>query len=242
MRELSESNLDAARAMFEQAVERDPNLADAWSGIAHICQRELVFENAENPDNVKAEFLDAARHAVSADDSNAAAHYALCYAYAWNERLVEAVAEGERAVDLNPIDPISYERLGTTLILAGRPEGGVAAIERSISLNPRQPRIHLYWAHLARGYLDAHCYEDAVTQARRVLERGVAFMGEHLTLASALGHLGRGEAARAVLDDLEEYRNLRLSKIVMRPWWRLYRDPGPNEHLIDGLRKAGLPE
>ena len=48
--------------------------------------------------------------------------------------------------------------------------------------------------------------------------------------------------ARAVLDNLEEFRGLRVSDVVLCPWWQLYQDSGPNDHLLDGLRKAGLPE
>ena len=156
--------------------------------------------------------------------------------------LADALAASERAVGLNPIDPSAHNRLGFTLMLAGRPEDSIPYLETSIRLNPRHPRVHLYQAILARAHLDAHQYEEAADQARQAIQRGRVYSDEHLTLASALGHLGRSKEARAVLDDLEEYNGLRISEIVLRPMSHLYPDSGPNEHLFEGLRKAGLPE
>ena len=78
------------------------------------------------------------------------------------------------------------------LTLVGRPEEGIPNIETAISLNPRHPRIHLFRTLLARAHLDAHHYEEAADQARQTIQRGRVYLDEHLILASALGHLGRG--------------------------------------------------
>jgi Tfp pilus assembly protein PilF len=42
MNEISKSSVNSARGLFEHAVTLDPNFVDAWSGIAHTCQRELI--------------------------------------------------------------------------------------------------------------------------------------------------------------------------------------------------------
>jgi adenylate cyclase len=242
MNEISKPGVIAARELFEQAVALDPNFVDAWCGIAHTYFRELSAGFSEEPDEARIKLLEAARRAVELDDANAAAHYHLCYAYMYKRRLAEALAEGERAVELNPVDPISHNRLGQILILAGRPEEGLHYLETAVRLNARHPRIYIYRANLARAYLDAHQYEEAADQARQAVHRGGVFLDGHLILASALGHLGRADEAMAVLDDIETSRGLRIGDVVLSPFWQLYKDTGPNEHLFDGLRKAGLLE
>ncbi len=242
MNEISKPGAIAARELFEHAVALDSNFVDAWCGIAHTYIRELHAGFSEDPDEARIRLLEAARRAVELDDANAAAHYHLCYAYMFNRRMAEALAEGERAVDLNPIDPNAHDRLGSILILAGRPEEGAHHLETAISLNARHPRVYIYRALLARAYLDAHQYEEAADQARQAVHRGGAFADGHLILASALGHLGRADEAMAVLNDIEESRGLRIGDIVLSSLWQLHKDTGPNEHLFDGLRKAGLPE
>ena len=242
MNEISKSGLYAAREQFERAVELDPNLVDAWGGIAHTCHRELVMGWSDDPETVRVKFLEAARRAVAIDDADASAHYHLCFAYMQHRRLAEAVTEGERAVDLNPIDPNTHDRLGAVLTLAGQPEDGASYFEAALRLNPSHPRVHIIRALLARAYLDAHRYEEAADQARQAVHRGGIFADGHLTLASALGHLGRADEAMAVLNDIEASRRLRIGDVVLSSWWQLYESTEPNEHLFDGLRKAGLPE
>jgi len=128
------------------------------------------------------------------------------------------------------------------LTLSGHPEEAIQYSEAAINLNPLNPRIPLYRGDLARAFLDAHRYEDAVDQAREVVRRGRAYRDEHLVLASALGHLGQAAAAKAVLDEQKEYRETRISEITLCPWAQLYQSLGPNEHLLEGLRKAGIPD
>jgi hypothetical protein len=84
--------------IFEHAVKLDPNFVDAWCGITHIYHRGLIFGYFDDPNEAKVKFLDAARRAVTLDDTNAAAHYHLCFAYIWHRWLAEVVAEGEREI------------------------------------------------------------------------------------------------------------------------------------------------
>ncbi|MDX1485037.1 MAG: adenylate/guanylate cyclase domain-containing protein [Alphaproteobacteria bacterium] len=242
MNDLSRAGCSGARELFERALESDRNLVDAWCGIAHTCHRDLVAGFTDNPDQIKKKLLNAGLRAVSLDGSSADAHYQLCFAYLWNGRIAEAITEGKLAIELNPRDWNSYSRLGSTLIIAGRPEEGAALHEKSFILSPRNPRISIYRANLARAYLDMHRYEAAADQARQSIQAGAVYLDENLILASALGHLGHSEEARAALDGLDEYRNIRIGDITLCRWWQLYQDPAPNEHLLEGLRKAGVPD
>ena len=82
--------------------------------------------------------------------------------------------------------------------------------------------------------------EDAVAAYRRALTRNPDHIGFHEHLAAVYGRMGRIEEARA-----EAAETLRLSPSfsVQRAARRLpYRDRAVLDRLIDGLRKAGLPE
>lgn len=241
MNEMSHSATLAARQFFEQAAELAPNFVDAWCGIAHTYHREIIAGISGDSRDVKSKMLDAARRAVALDDTNANAHSLLCLAYANSGRLTEAVFEGRRAVDLNSVDPNSQDRLGGALTLAGQPDEAVQHLMAAIRLHPRHPRVRIYHALLARAYLDAHRYEAAADQARYAIQLGRTFFDEHLVLVSALGHLGRAEEAHSAIEALGIAR-LSLNQISFSQWWRSYAHSGPNKHLLEGLRKAGLPE
>ena len=239
--EMSQSATLAARQFFERAVELAPKFVDAWCGIAHSYHRELIMGVPDSSRDIKSKMLDAARRAVTLDDTNAGAHSLLCLAYANNGRLTEAVFEGRRAVDLNGADPNSHDRLGLALTLAGQPDEGVQHLTAAIRLHPRHPRVRIFHALLARAYLDAHQYEAAVEQARHAVQLGRTFFDEHLVLASALGHLGRVEEAQSALKAIGS-AELPLNRISLSPCWQSYADSRPNKHLLEGLRKAGLSE
>jgi len=231
-----------AREMFRRATELDPNYSHAWSGLGHTYMRALSRGWSGDPETDKDELMEVARRAVALDDANPDAYWCLGTAHMHRGRISEALGVLERGLGLNPSDPGLHSVMGNCLTLSGRHEEGVHELSIAIRLNPRHPRIHLYQAHLARAHLDAGQYEESANQARKVVERDRVYFDEHLTLASALGHLGRGKEAKEVLNSLAEYKDIRISEIVLCPLWHLYQNPGPNEHLFEGLRKAGVPD
>jgi pentatricopeptide repeat protein len=69
------------------------------------------------------------------------------------------------------------------------------------------------------------------------------FQSTHATLAAALGQLGRVEEARTVMAEALE-RFGESIRFLMAPPSQVKRErrPEDTEHLIDGLRKAGIVE
>jgi tetratricopeptide (TPR) repeat protein len=82
-------------------------------------------------------------------------------------------------------------------------------------------------------------YKEAVRYSERALQRRRIYVVLR-TLAATLGQLGRTEDARSVLAEMEQIKPINLER-----HWELtcpYADPAHEAHLIDGLRKAGLPD
>ena len=123
---------------------------------------------------------------------------------------------------------------------------GIAYIEQGLKLNPREPRLWIYYEVYAQGLLTARRYEEAVKAARKSLELRPRRLGQrpvdhrpNLFLASALGHLGRiDEAKIALSESLSVEPDYRVTTEIVRP----HKNPSDTDHFIEGLRKAGLPE
>jgi adenylate cyclase len=64
---------------------------------------------------------------------------------------VQALAEAERALATTPNLAFGHHVRGTALIFSGRPKEGVAALEKSIRLDPRDPRSALRLSRMALG-------------------------------------------------------------------------------------------
>ena len=83
-------------------------------------------------------------------------------------------------------------------------------------------------------------YEDAVEWARKALRLPNFQWSRYMILASALGHLGRTEEARALIDALLE-RIPNFSASYMLDFSPMIEN-ADFRHMVDGLHKAGLPE
>ena len=60
-----------------------------------------------------------------------------------------------------------------------------------------------------------------------------------IALASALAHSGDEKEARSVLDRIAVTD---IGSVARRLFWRRFKHPETKERVLDGLRKAGLPE
>jgi adenylate cyclase len=225
--------------MFERAVELDSTYSQAFYGLAYSHHRDLLLEFARSRDDSVARCLAAAERAVALDAMDSLAHSMLGYAALWAGQHDRATVEGEKAVELNPSNPVAYALLGNALDFTGRPEEAITIVEIGRRLNPNDPRDHIYLTLLARTHLDAGHYEEAAMRARKAIHVRSHYPDAVVVLASSLGHLGRQAEARSVLD---EWGPLQVATIQNQASWRRYKNPADLEHLLDGLRKAGVPE
>lgn len=225
-----------ARKMFERATELDPTYSDAFANLAWTHSRDLLLECSNDREGSIAALYEAARRAVALDDESSLAHHLLSTAYIWRNELDLAIAEGRRAVALNPNDADSRHALGNKLDLAGDPEG-IALMEQAQRLNPQDPQRHMQLSFLARAYLNARRYDDSVETARRAVQWRPDYPHAYYVLALALGYQGREREARAALDECER---LHQGFVEKRADWRPYRDDNSNQHLREGRYKAGL--
>lgn len=147
-------------ALFEQALEADPDYALAHIGLASawILGSDWVFAPREVMPRTEA----AAMRLLEMDPSLAEAHAALAYVrafYDWN--WAEAEREYRRAIELNPDQaPIEYARF---LAAMGRFDEAIAEIRRAEQLDPVSPRIKTW---VGRILFAARHYEEAERQLR----------------------------------------------------------------------------
>lgn len=231
--------IEEARGMFRRALELDPDYARAQIGLAYSHQLEILLEYTGSREDSIAELHEHARRGAVLDDSDSMAHVMTAFAYRWAGQHDMAVAEGHRAVELNPNDAWAHATLGNVLDLAGSSRDGIPRLEKSLLLNPRDNHNHFIMAILARAHLNIREYERAADWAREAIRRNPDQARAYLYLAASLGHLGRQEEARAALDDCE-----RVQPGFARKWtrWREYRNDADNDHFSEGLRCAGLQE
>jgi len=180
------------------------------------------------------------RQAIALDAADAEALSILSNALWVHADYESALAEAQRALEMSPNFAYAHHMLGATLIFSGRPKEGIAALERSIRLDPRHPRSAVRLNHMALGLYFAREYTAAVDVAKRAIRLYPEFPNPYRWLAAALGQLGRIDEANEALGRAIAIMPASFETNVRNrvPWMR----PEDHAHMLDGLRKAGMPE
>ena len=132
------------------------------------------------------------------------------------------------------MDSSTAALLGTMIAYTGDWEYGVGLVERAKELNPHHPG----WYHYLAVY-DAYRrrdYRSALASALKVKMPG--YYWPHASLAAVYGQLSEKERAAAALRELHAL--LPNFGAIAREEYGKWNDPEFVEHLLDGLRKAGL--
>jgi adenylate cyclase len=236
-------DFNRAQELFYKAVELDPSLAAAYAGAAmvHYFQNSAIGDSdAEN--HLEDGFAMATR-AVELDDDDAAARVALGCLHLGRGEPEAARLQLEKAVDLNPSDGYAIRWLATAYSWFGEPEAAIPLLERSLSVSPRDPLVGPTMVRMAECYLFLEDFENALTWARRALREPTTRSLGHLAFVSVLAHLGRKEECESALAEMVRlYPDLTCTNAKQQAPPLAHMPENHVSILIDGLRKAGLPE
>jgi TolB-like protein/Flp pilus assembly protein TadD len=219
-----------AAELFQQALDLDPlyPLAHAYRAFTEVA----LHGYADAPPDVLRNAISMAAHAVELDNEDGRCHWLLGLIYVYCD-LDRAAYHHGRAIALNPNDANAIASLGLLLAFLGRAEEGIDRIREAMRLNPYHP--DWYWSDLSAALYATRRYLEAVEVLRRIARPGY---WQWCRLAACYAQLGRMDEAGAAAAEVRLLRphfsaaNLRIP----------YRNPADAEHVIDGLRKAGLAE
>ena len=222
-----------AKMGLERAVQQAPANSDCWAMLSIMLADEYGHGFGAARETLEGA-LRAARRAVDANPSNHRAYQALAWVLYLRKEFAASRQAGERALALNPIDACTAVYVGQTLAYSGDWDRGCALIARAIELNPHHPGWYWYASFLnAYRHLD---YRGALATALKMNLPGVSLV--EVALAATYGQLADGEAARHAIRDLLAIRPdyAAMARQELGKWF----DGEIVEHLLDGLRKAGL--
>lgn len=145
----------------------------------------------------------------------------------------------DRAVALNPNSALAWSLRGHAYVLGGRAAEALGSYERAVRLNPLDPLLYMTLAGMAIAFIELRRFDEAVAVARKAARQNQTYAATYRCLAAALAHLGHeAEMEKAVSRLLELEPNFRISEWVKRgAQWHKH-----NRLMIEGIRKAGLPE
>jgi tetratricopeptide (TPR) repeat protein len=131
----------ALRTCLEATIASDPAFPSAQAALAFLKMREFYAGEQRDPKGLD-EALRLALRAVELKPQSARARHVLMNILFARGSIAEALAEGERALALNPYDMTAVTGYGLRLAFAGRATEGLALLDRVARLSPvRTPTL-----------------------------------------------------------------------------------------------------
>jgi TolB-like protein/Tfp pilus assembly protein PilF len=183
------ANLQKAADYFQQAIEKDPRYALAFSGLAdcHVLLPAYA-DLGSNPRDELPKALEAARKAVELDDTLCEAHTSRARALASDLQLPAAMSEFKRAIELNPNYATAHQWFGECLQSQGHLEEALAEVKRAQELDPLSLIINTV---LGFAFDTVGKSDEAIAQLHKTIEIDPNFVNALGQLGNVLEHRGR---------------------------------------------------
>lgn len=230
--------LAEAIRLAHRALELHPRFGGAAT-LAGLCyMRNVIIGYADDPQFDRREAVRLSRLALSFDDSDPDTLAAAAVISAFMVSDTESAPEmADRAVALNPNSFGAWSARGWVCRAAGLPQEAVQSFERAIRMNPIDPLLHPSFVGMGIALIELRRFDEAIVAGKKAQRQKSSFWPAYCCLASAFAHLGREtEAHEAVARLLEFDPAFTISAFIARG------GQSNAKLMIEGLRKAGLPE
>ena len=213
-----------AKEAVGKALALNPGLAAAQTSLGLIkFQYDWDWKGAEE------EF----REAISNNFNYAPAHHFFADYLKAMGRFDEALAEIEKARELDPLSLAINIGVGHVLYLSGQYDKAIEEYKKAVELDPNFMATHVWFG---RPYLEMGMFTEAIAE----LETAVSLSGDSVIALAMLGHAlassGRDAKARQILEKLEEKSR---SQYVPSYWIAvIYNGFRDREQVIAWMRKA----
>jgi adenylate cyclase len=227
------ANLQAG-AMFAKAVDLDQRYADAYVGLGWVEYAKTSYGWTEFPGKALKKAFTNGRKALKLDSDNASGHALLCSVYTFQNQYELAIREAEQAIELNPNDANTYNRLGWAQLWNGQVDEATRSLKMSLRLDSASPRN--VWLHLGMAYYLKKQYQEALTTLERGVVKRPDFVGYYIALAATLAQLDRTEQAAQAAETVSKLDPF----FAIESFGSAFRKASHREAFIEGLRKAGI--
>ena len=195
-------DLKTAIDYYNQAIQKDPNYALAYAGLASTYALLPEYAGA-SPNDILPKAQAAATKASELDPTLAeprAVLGLLKLSYRWDREGAEK--EFRQAIQLNPNYPTVHHWYSISLRQEGKLDESMAEIKKAQELDPLSPVINL---NVAEVLLLLHRPEEAIDQLKKTIELDPIYPGAHMSLGLMYSYQGRFDEA---LNELKKAREI----------------------------------
>ena len=254
-------NLKTAIGYFRQAIEKEPDYALAYAGLAHsYVALGIAYRGSDNPKDTFPQAKAAAAKALELDPSLGQAHFSLAQVlqlYDWNWS--EADKEYRLALKLDPNNAVAHMEYGRYLLAVGRSDEAMSQVNYALKLDPfdymtKDNAAWVIWAlrqydraikefeslgddlGLGFAYREKKMYPEAIVALERSARRSGRKSFELGSLACTYALAGKKREALVLIKELKERAQQRhISAFVFAD---AYRGLGEKDQALTWLERA----
>ena len=227
---------NVGRRLTEEAISMCPENPVGYAQLSSVYLHDYIFRNTKSPRETLEKGIELAQKALAIDESLPWPHDLLCFLYSHIREYDKAIAEGERAVALDPSGSDAYRGYASALLFAGRSEEAISMFQKAIRLNPNAPAVT--FVNFGYALLNTGRFEEAVSELKKGIQRAPDFNIAHVCLAATYSMMGREKEAHAEAKEV-----LRINPKFSVDSWAMrtaLKDQSEIDKIADALRKAGL--
>ena len=200
----SEATVAEAAELLRQAIARSPELAFAHAYLALVLALGHLMGLVPGT-RAAAEARRSGEEALALDaqDSDVLGYLGCAFADLGDLRRGSGLLE--RAVELDPSNARAWAAMGAALLRRHDPKG-IEHLMHGMRISPRDNRLVVWGALLARGLLSFGRIDAAIEAARIVCRRGDRVVAPRIVLAVAYAKAGGSREAVAALADARPIR------------------------------------
>jgi adenylate cyclase len=235
---------DSVQAMLAgciRAIALDPSFAPAYALAARVYLQRLSQGWIVDEQNERDEVIDLVERGLRADRLDAMMLGTAGICFAWFGRdLAKGIAYIDEAIAINPNHAHAFVQSGQVRTRAGETRLAIDHLHRAMRLSPRDSRSYaifqaLALAHHVDGELNA-----AAEWARRAVQHNPNYLPGWYSLASSAASLSKDIEAHTAVEHV----------LLLDPMFSVARfalrfpisSREKFEPVLEGLRRAGLPE
>jgi adenylate cyclase len=226
-----------ARRLIEEAIAMCPENPWGYTHLGWVYQHDLALGNTKSPRETLEKAKELAQKALAMDDSIANAHSLLCAIYLFKRENDKAMAEGERAVALDPGGPSPLVTYALSLMAAGRREEAIPVLQKAIRLNPFAPS-YIYREFGTALWMTGRA-EEALSAYKKAIQIAPDESLSHIALVVIYSDMGREKEARAEAAEVLRL-NPKFSVDSHAKFIGAIMDQSQINKIVNALRKAGL--
>ncbi len=228
-----------ARKMFHEAIRIDPKFARAYGALALTYVDDYRRKWNATPQQSVDQAIEMANKAVSIDQKEAVAHWALGYVNLYGRKDPKAsIASTEKSIRLHPNYADGYALLASANSFEGHSKYAIRLNKLAMKLNPKATFI--YHANLGRDYYFTGRIDDATEHLKQAIRLNFNYLNAHVYLAAVYASTGQNDDAAWEAEQL-----VAVDPEFSLAYWlgtQPYSIPERLQKLSSDLKRAGLPK